>query len=254
MILPASWLRTAMGLAGATRQAGPNGEEWRFVDRHGDAHAVHTRTWTESTWERRESLLVRRSSLEGALGRRGAELVWAAWLHRYPNPYLYDEAREKKTPWEERNYEWLAFLTPTGVDVLELPAFVAGMDPLPPEPSRPEPPPPLVLVGPTNPHLATKLETELDDENAIPYFLWDDPMTVGELRRYLATASPPERDRLLGKILREARDPDVWRFTSPGEVVARFDALSRHLGRRLAFWKFLLGSWEREGLLVRKSA
>ena len=113
---------------------------------------------------------------------------------------------------------------------------------------------PLVPVGPTNPGLATKLETDLDDENAIPYFLWDDPMTVAELRRYLATASPPERDRMLGKILRQARDPDVWRFTTPGEVAARFDALSRHLGRRRAFWKFLLESWEREGLLVRKSA
>jgi hypothetical protein len=59
---------------------------------------------------------------------------------------------------------------------------------------------------------------------------------------------------MLGKILREARDPDVWRFTTPGEVVARFEALSRHLGRRRAFWKFLLESWEREGLLGRKSA
>jgi len=56
------------------------------------------------------------------------------------------------------------------------------------------------------------------------------------------------------KILREARDPDVWRFTTPDEVAARFDALSRHLGRRRAFWKFLLESWEKEGLLARKSA
>ncbi len=111
-----------------------------------------------------------------------------------------------------------------------------------------------VPVAAANPGLATKLESDLGDENAIPYFLWDDPMTVGELRRYLATASPPERDRMLGKILREARDPDVWRFTTPREITARFDTLSRHLGRRRGFWKFLLESWEREGLLVRKSA
>ena len=98
------------------------------------------------------------------------------------------------------------------------------------------------------------LSTELDDENAVPYFLWDDPMTVGELRRYLATASPPERDRLLGKILREARDPDVWRFTSPEEVAARFSSLSRHLGRRRSFWQFLLNRWRMEGLLEREPA
>jgi len=49
-----------------------------------------------------------------------------------------------------------------------------------------------------DPALAVPLSSELDDENAVPYFLWDDPMTVGEVRRRLATASPPERDRLLG--------------------------------------------------------
>lgn len=98
------------------------------------------------------------------------------------------------------------------------------------------------------------LSTELDDEDAIPYFLWDDPMTIGEVRRRLATSSPPERDRLLGKILREARDPDVWRFTSPEEVAARFSTLSRHLGRRRSFWEFLLNRWHKEGLLGRQPA
>jgi hypothetical protein len=98
------------------------------------------------------------------------------------------------------------------------------------------------------------LSTDLDDENAVPYFLWDDPMTVGEVHRRLATASPPERDRLLGKILREARDPDVWRFIRPDELAARFSALSRHLGRRRPFWEFLLDRWQKEGLLEQEPA
>jgi hypothetical protein len=93
------------------------------------------------------------------------------------------------------------------------------------------------------------LSTDLDDENAIPYFLWDDPMPVAEVRRRLATASQVERDRLLGKILREARDPDVWQFTTPEEVAASFERLSRYLGRRRRFWEFLLRSWQKEGLL-----
>ena len=59
---------------------------------------------------------------------------------------------------------------------------------------------------------------------------------------------------MLGKILREARDTDVWHFTTPGEVAARLDSLSRHLGRRRAFWHFLLDRWERAGLLVKESA
>jgi len=47
------------------------------------------------------------------------------------------------------------------------------------------------------------LSTRLDDPEAVPYFLWDEPMTVAELRARLQAAAPSERCRLLGKILRE---------------------------------------------------
>lgn len=93
------------------------------------------------------------------------------------------------------------------------------------------------------------LSTNLSDPGAIPYFLWDEPMTVLALRERLRTASRPEAARLLGKILREARDPDVWLFTTPAEVVARWDDLASHLGRRRPFWDFLLSRWREEGLL-----
>jgi hypothetical protein len=97
----------------------------------------------------------------------------------------------------------------------------------------------------------TRLSTDLDDSTAVPYFLWDDPLTVAELKQLLATASEPERNRWLGKVLREARDTDVWRFTTPEEVAARWDSLSPHLGRRRAFWTYLLDVWRRQGLLRR---
>lgn len=97
--------------------------------------------------------------------------------------------------------------------------------------------------------MGVPLSTDLEDDSSIPYFLWDEPMTVRALRERLRTASEPERRRLLGKILREARDPDVWRFTSPREVLADWPALSLHLGRRRPFWEYLLGRWQEEGLL-----
>jgi hypothetical protein len=59
-----------------------------------------------------------------------------------------------------------------------------------------------------NPTLSTRFE----DPAAIPYFFWDEPMGVAELRQRLRHASHPERVRLIGKILREARDTDVWGF------------------------------------------
>ena len=68
-------------------------------------------------------------------------------------------------------------------------------------------------------------------------------MTVAELRTRLGAASRSERVRLLGKILREARDPDVWRFTTLEEVGELWAELQRHLGRRRPFWQFLLGRW-----------
>jgi hypothetical protein len=93
-----------------------------------------------------------------------------------------------------------------------------------------------------------RLSLDLDDPAAIPYFLWDEPMTVAELQSRLQGANRPERLRLLGRILREARDPDVWRFTTPAEVAASWPELQRHLGRRRAFWQFLLGRWQELGL------
>ena len=97
--------------------------------------------------------------------------------------------------------------------------------------------------------MGSPLTTDLDGPDAVPYFLWDEPMTVADLRHKLRTLSSPERSRLLGKVLREARDTDVWKFTSPAEVVAQWPQLSRLLGRRRRFWEFLLDSWRRQGLI-----
>jgi len=47
---------------------------------------------------------------------------------------------------------------------------------------------------------------------ARPYFLWDEDISIGELRRVLREGCEPERVRLAGKMLREARDIDVWEF------------------------------------------
>jgi hypothetical protein len=88
-----------------------------------------------------------------------------------------------------------------------------------------------------------RLSLDLDDPQGIPYFLWDEPMTLSELQARLQSANQAERLRLLGRILREARDTDVWRFTTPAEVVASWPQLQRYLGRRRAFWQFLLERW-----------
>jgi len=94
-----------------------------------------------------------------------------------------------------------------------------------------------------------KLSIDIEDPTAIPYFLWDEPMSVAQLKERLRGASHSERIRLLGKILREARDTDVWKFTNPDEVRKLWPELYKHLGRRKPFWEFLFNRWRIEGLL-----
>jgi hypothetical protein len=94
------------------------------------------------------------------------------------------------------------------------------------------------------------LSTDLSDDDARPYFLWDEERTTGEFRRWLASAPAPERYRLIGKLMREARDADVWSFVTPEEVWANFDRIRPFLGRRRDFWEYLLNAWHDDGFLA----
>jgi hypothetical protein len=77
-------------------------------------------------------------------------------------------------------------------------------------------------------------------------------VTVEEFGRRLRSASAAEQTRLLAKLLREARDTDVWKITTPEEVERRWHELAPRLGRRRGFWEFLLGRWRQEGLIGKK--
>jgi len=66
------------------------------------------------------------------------------------------------------------------------------------------------------------LTLDLRDPNRRLYFFWDEDVSVAELRAALEPGGDAhERMRLLGKLLREARDVDVWRFVTPAEVPSR---------------------------------
>lgn len=93
------------------------------------------------------------------------------------------------------------------------------------------------------------LTTDLSEGDKRPYFLWDEDLSINELRQRLVSGSAEERARLLGKMLREARDIDVWHFVTPEEVARALPAIERRVGRRIAFWKFLIEGWKSDGLL-----
>lgn len=90
---------------------------------------------------------------------------------------------------------------------------------------------------------------DLDRGDARPYFFWDEDLSIAELRERLAGSDSRERTRLLAKLLREARDIDVWKFVTPREVAAALPSIAGRLGRRRRFWEFLIEGWRRDGLL-----
>lgn len=93
------------------------------------------------------------------------------------------------------------------------------------------------------------ITTDMRRGDLRPYFLWDEDVSIDELR--IALARPgDERDRLMGKMLREARDLDVWELVTPAEVAEALPRVARRVGRRLPFWTFLIEGWRRDGLLA----
>jgi hypothetical protein len=93
------------------------------------------------------------------------------------------------------------------------------------------------------------LTTDMSQGELRPYFLWDEDVSIAELRALLDHREDPRWDRLVGKMLREARDTDVWSFLTPAEVADALPGLRRRLGRRSAFWEFLIRGWRDDGLL-----
>ena len=93
------------------------------------------------------------------------------------------------------------------------------------------------------------LGTDLDDPETRPWFLWDEDMSVRELRQVLADEGHPRWVELTAKLMREARDDQVWLFVPVGRVAARYADLAPRLGRRRPFWDYLLAAWRRHGLL-----
>ena len=94
------------------------------------------------------------------------------------------------------------------------------------------------------------LTSDLAQEDMRPYFLWDEDTSIRELRTMLASGDRERRIRYIAKIMREARDDDVWRFLSLGEVLDLWPELGPMLGRSRGFWEFMLDGWRRQKLIA----
>lgn len=83
-----------------------------------------------------------------------------------------------------------------------------------------------------------------------PWFVWDLDIDEAGLRAQLVQPDPDLRAQWQGRVLREAAYSEVWTFLSLEEVLANWSRIQRHLGRRRAFWEWLLDGWRRDGLIA----
>ena len=91
--------------------------------------------------------------------------------------------------------------------------------------------------------MAKKIVEKLPD-TAIPTFCWDRNWTVGEIKKRLRE---DDGSSVLAWILREAKYSEVWNFATPRQILSCFDDIAPHLGRRTAFWRYILNEWRKMG-------
>jgi len=72
---------------------------------------------------------------------------------------------------------------------------------------------------------------------------------VGVLKEHLRAGDASEKVEWASRILREARLDDVWRFLSVDDVLQLWPQMAPRLGRRRAFWTWMLDRWRADGLI-----
>jgi hypothetical protein len=87
--------------------------------------------------------------------------------------------------------------------------------------------------------------TQLTD--TIPNFSWDRKLTEKQIFSRLQASTGLQKILFVSWILREAAFKDIWKYVTPQEVWKQFGELKQFLGRRKAFWEFILGKWHELG-------
>jgi hypothetical protein len=103
--------------------------------------------------------------------------------------------------------------------------------------------------GITN-HMEHHLTQDLSDPEGAPYFLWSEDMSTQDFTALIRGEKGPYLQHLyMGRLMREARIADVWKFLDLKEISSHWSAIAPHLGRRRQFWEYLLQVWRAHGLM-----
>lgn len=83
-------------------------------------------------------------------------------------------------------------------------------------------------------------EALLCDERGRPSFLWDNELTLDDLRLRLRDADPAVAAYWVGTVMRQARPDDAIVLVGVERMRALWPLVQRHLGRERPFWSWYL--------------
>ncbi len=83
---------------------------------------------------------------------------------------------------------------------------------------------------------------KLCDAQGRPHFLWDNDLTLGELRALLASADEIERGYWIGVTMRQARPDDALSLVDDAEIRRLWRHVEPFLGKSRAFWTWYLSA------------
>ncbi|MBA3396101.1 MAG: hypothetical protein H0T89_25960 [Deltaproteobacteria bacterium] len=87
-------------------------------------------------------------------------------------------------------------------------------------------------------------ESRLCDARGRPYFLWDNDVTLAELRGHLAADDEDRRAYWLAKLMRQAKPDDAIVLGGVHEMRRLWPRIAHALGRTREFWAWYL-DWSR---------
>lgn len=83
------------------------------------------------------------------------------------------------------------------------------------------------------------------DRAGRPYFVWEEDLTLDELRRRLSDPDPETRRYWYGVVLRQAKPDDSIVLLGRESIRVMVPKLAGQLGRMEPFWQWLTSRWTR---------
>ncbi len=94
-----------------------------------------------------------------------------------------------------------------------------------------------------------KLSYDIEDDNAVPYYMWDYLLTNKEIKNILSSSDESKKIWLMAKIMRDAKFEDIWKLVDLKNIKKYKIKFKHRLGRRKEIWNFLFKKYKKYGII-----